>query len=306
MALDRKPAAGFDVRHEDVLTMSAAEAMRGLDPARWLVAFQRSSPQARALLRELGLSYASANGELYIHAPPIHVELPARVEGFPAIPRGRSSAFAIRASRVPRWLLLNPQARPSVSELAVEVDLDVSVVSRTLRTLQDESYLSLELDQADSRRRQVRLRKAGAMLDAFERADANRRVSRRSWDVGAREPERAMQTLRRVATRTSLSYVLGGLAGAAMLIDSPGPAAIDVWIRREDLGSWVDELDARPWKPSPGAVTFRALPDPFVISLGRRRKGLWIADSVQLFLDCRQAGERALDAAEAIRREMHW
>lgn len=46
--------------------------------------------------------------------------------------------------------------------------------------------------------------------------------------------------------------------------------------------------------------------DPFVISLASNRNGIQIADPVQLYLDCRSAGERALEAADAIRVEMGW
>jgi len=46
--------------------------------------------------------------------------------------------------------------------------------------------------------------------------------------------------------------------------------------------------------------------DPFVLSLASNRNGIQVADPVQLYLDCRSAGERALEAAEAIRAEMGW
>jgi hypothetical protein len=46
--------------------------------------------------------------------------------------------------------------------------------------------------------------------------------------------------------------------------------------------------------------------DPFVLSLASDRNGIQIADPVQLYLDCRSAGELALEAADAIRAEMRW
>lgn len=46
--------------------------------------------------------------------------------------------------------------------------------------------------------------------------------------------------------------------------------------------------------------------DPFVLSLASDRNGIQVADPVQLHLDCRSAGERALEAAEAIRVDMGW
>ena len=46
--------------------------------------------------------------------------------------------------------------------------------------------------------------------------------------------------------------------------------------------------------------------DPFVLSLASDRNGIQIADPVQLYLDCRSAGERALEAADSIKTEMRW
>ena len=48
------------------------------------------------------------------------------------------------------------------------------------------------------------------------------------------------------------------------------------------------------------------VPDPFILQLTDVLQGLRVADPVQLYLDCRSAGERALEAAEAIRAAMHW
>src|SRR4051794_12835178 len=76
LRIEGRRAAGFDVKHVETLSAAAAEDMEGLDPGRWLVTFCGSSPRARKTLQRLGLSYASATGEVYIHAPPVHVELP--------------------------------------------------------------------------------------------------------------------------------------------------------------------------------------------------------------------------------------
>jgi hypothetical protein len=43
-----------------------------------------------------------------------------------------------------------------------------------------------------------------------------------------------------------------------------------------------------------------------VLQLASEHDGMKIADPVQLYLDCRLAGERALEAADAIREVMGW
>jgi hypothetical protein len=55
-----------------------------------------------------------------------------------------------------------------------------------------------------------------------------------------------------------------------------------------------------------GALRIAVAPDPWVLQLARDVDGVPVADSVQLWLDCATAGERALEAAEALAGEMGW
>jgi len=180
------------------------------------------------------------------------------------------------------------------------------MVSRTARALADEGLATVESDPEDGRRRRLRLRDAGLMLDAFERATVARRTRRITWDVGTRDVPGAIDRLRAAAGRIALPYAVGGLAGAAFMRRAVEPAEVDIWIRRDDPGPWAEELMAVRARPGPGRITARLIPDPLVLSLATGHGGVLVADPVQLYLDCRQAGERALEAAEAIRIEMNW
>ncbi len=305
LLMDGKRVATFDIAREDVLTVGRAEELDSENAERRLVAFERSSPQARELLRHRGISYAAADGELFVHAPPVHVDRPARRR--PIVPPPAPAApFAIRASRVPRWLLLHADERPSFRELAGTVELSEAMVSRTVRALADDGLVAIESDPADARRRRVRLRDAQALLDAFERAIVARRPRRLTWDVGARDAPEAIKRLQAAADRLELPYAVSGLAGAAFVRRVVEPAEVSVWIPRDDPERWADELMAVPARPGPGRITAYLAPDPFVFSLATSRDRVQVADPVQLYLDCRRAGERALEAADAIRAEMNW
>lgn len=304
LLMDGKRAGAFDIKREDVLTSARAEELLTTEVGNRLVVFERSSPQARELLRRHGLSYAAADGELFVHAPPIHVERPPGRAVVPAtVP---AAPFAIRSSRVPRWLLLHADERLTIRELAEVVELSEAMVSRTVRALADDGLVAIESDPADARRRRVRLRDPQALLDAFERATAGRRPRRVTWDVGARDALEALNRLRTAAKRLRLPYAVGGLAGAAFIRRVVEPAAVSVWISRDDPQRWAEELIAVAARPGPGRVTAYLAPDPFVLSLASIYDHIQVADPVQLYLDCRRLGERALEAAEAIRDEMHW
>lgn len=306
--LDGERVAAFDVRRVEVLDHRTAETVaaeldQSVGPV--LVVLRRSSPEARALLRERRISYATAEGELFVFAPPVYLERPARRPSI-APPAGRTAPFAIRASRVPRWLLLHPDERPSFRELGHRVQLSEAMVSRTVRALADEGLLAIDGDPDDARVRRARLRDAPAMLDAFELSAAARRSRRLIWDVGARDADAALELWREAAKRLERPYAIGGLAGAALVRRAVEPAEVAVWIAREDIDAWVEELAAEPAHPGPGRLTAQLTPDPFVLSLTDERDGVRVADPVQLYLDCRLAGERALEAAAAIRSEMGW
>jgi DNA-binding Lrp family transcriptional regulator len=208
---------------------------------------------------------------------------------------------------VPRWLLLHVDERPSFRELAQTLDLSEAVVSRTMRALADDGLVAIETDPDDARRRRARLRDPGMLLDAYERAVAVHRTRRVAWDVGARDVPGALRWLREVAKSVGRPYAVGGLAGAAALVRPVvEPADVTLWIPRDDVERWAEALMATRARPGPGGITAQISADPFVLSLAAPREGLQVSDPVQLYLDCRIAGERALEAADAIRAEMGW
>lgn len=305
LTMDGQRVATFDVAREKTLTSARAEELSPASGGHRLVVFERSSPQARELLRNRGLSYASADGELYIHAPPIHIERPAQ-RRVAALAPALTAPFATRASRLSRWLLLHVDERPSVRELANAAQLSEAMASRTVHALADDGLIAIESDPDDARRRRVRLRDPRALLDAFELVTATRRHRRLTWDVGARDVPEAIERLRKAASHLALPYAVSGLAGATFVRRVVEPADVSVWIAREDPERWAEALMAVPSRPGPGRITALLAPDPFVLSLATSHEDVQVADPVQLYLDCRHAGERALEAADAILAEMGW
>ena len=124
----------------------------------------------------------------------------------------------------------------------------------------------------------------------------NRRARRAGGHEGS--PGSGSQTQRAVRRRR--------VAGASFVRPAVEPIDAVAWIRRNDADLWGERLAATPSRPAPGRVTMQMSRDPFVLSLASNRNGIQVADPVQLYLDSRSAGERALEAADAIRAEMGW
>lgn len=206
-----------------------------------MIAFERSSPEARAYLRERRASYSAGDGELFVYAPPVFVERPprrkvVRVGAAPAAP------FANRACRVPRWLLLHANDQLSFRELATRLELSEAMVSRTMRALLDDGVVAIESDPADARLRLARLPEPARLLDAFERAVAPRRPRRVKWDIGARDVPEAVTALHTAAHELKVPYAVGGVAGVSFVRRAVEPIDVVAWIRRDDADLWAERL----------------------------------------------------------------
>jgi hypothetical protein len=127
-----------------------------------------------------------------------------------------------------------------------------------------------------------------------------------SRGTSARDVPEAVTALQTAAHELKVPYAVGGVAGTSFVRRAVEPIDVVVWIRRDDAALWAERLAATPSRPAPGRVTMQLSRDPFVLSLASNRTGIQVADPVQLYLDCRSAGERALEAADAIRVEMRW
>ncbi|HYQ78926.1 MAG TPA: MarR family transcriptional regulator [Solirubrobacterales bacterium] len=303
--MEGEKVGSFGVLHLADLTVAVARELRQLEDGSLLVRYERSSPEARTLLRKAAIPFVGGDGEVYLHLPPLHVELPGRGSGRGSPPSQRPAPFALRSSRVSRWLLLNGIAEPTIRELSEAVELSESVTSRTVAALAEERLVEVEVDRADARARRVRVRDTGALLDAFDRG-TGRRVRSSTWDVGGRDVEKTIDRLQSAATRGRLDYALGGLSGASFLRRAVEPMEVEAWIVRGDYDRWLDKLTPIAARRGPGRLTVNLLPDPYLLTLAWSKEGVSIADPLQLYLDCRRTGERALEAADAIRKEMNW
>lgn len=301
--MEGKKVDSFDIVRVDDLTIAVAKDLQPSGSR--LVRYQRSSPEARTLLRKQGVPFVGADGEVYLHAPPVHVEMPGRGEALQLLASKRPAPFAPKASRISRWLLLNPGSEPSFRELSAAVELSESVVSRTIAALAEDRLVEVEVDRGDARTRRVRVCDSGILLDALERA-TRRKARSSTWEIGAQEVAVTLRRVRMASKRGNLAYALGGLAGAALLRPVVEPVEAEIWIDPADYGIWLEQLSPIASRRGPGKLTANVIRDPYVLSLARRKQGLLVADPVQLYLDCYRSGERALEAAQAIRAEMDW
>jgi hypothetical protein len=277
-----------------------------------LVVFDRASPLAREMLRERAISYASRAGELYLVTPTLLVDRPA--------PRGRPkqqhevsqplesvSPFSRRASRSARWLLLHPGDEPSVGELATATGLSRPFASQVVRALADRAVVDVVADEKDSRVRRAKVRTPAALLDAWAEVWRTQRYRQLTWDIGTQGIEETVSAWSRAARHAPrLRWALGGLAGAERVVRAAEPADVVVWVDPADLDEWAEVLTPEQVRLGRAPLRLALAPDPWSLSQASERRNARVADYAQLYLDCEREGERALEAAAAIRRERDW
>jgi DNA-binding MarR family transcriptional regulator len=278
-----------------------------------LLVYRRGSPAGWERSRDAGLSYLGADGRVLLQAPQLYVdhdrsnvrpdESLAWDASTAALPR---SPFAVRGSRVARWLLLHPKQSFAISELAAHVELSVAAVSRAVKALDEMAVVQTASVAGDARAREVRLERADALLNAWLPLWQRRRVRRTIWDVGTDSVEGALKLVASAAADQGVVWALGGLAGAAEVNRAVEPADALVWIAADDLPQLAKVLMPEHARGGRGAVRVAAAPDPWTLGLARGHDKLRVADPVQLWLDCSSEGERALKAADAVAEEMGW
>lgn len=268
-----------------------------------LLWIDRAAPRALEILRQAGRSFATAAGELHVVEPPVVVVQPparsTRLAPSPARTLGKGAA------RIGRWLLLHPKAIADtpIGRLAKECNCSDATASRAVAQLSERGFLRARTG-SDARRRTVEVADAGGLLDAIADEGPWRRARQTTWDIGASSTAQALEMLRDAAMRVELPHAVGGIAGASTIDPIVEPAVVTVWLPADDIDHWRRELFAETARPAPGRLTVRVAPDPVVLEWGTEHDHLRIADLVQLYIDCRHAGERAIDLADAMRRRI--
>jgi hypothetical protein len=316
--VDDKHVTPFEVMAVSALTSDAVDEV--LDRAAasrrqpWLLVYERSSPASRERLREAGLSYLGVDGRVLLQAPPLFVDRDRPADrstshvgwGTATSASLLRNPFAVRGSRVARWLLLHPEQSFVISQLATHVELSVAAVSRAVQALDEMALVQTATAAGDARGREVRLRRPIELLNAWLPVWQRRRVQRTTWDVGADSVKSAIKSMASAASERDVDWALGGLAGAAEVARVVEPADAAVWIDPDDLAALAEVLMPERSRGGRGTLRVTAAPDPWTLTLATASGRLPVADPVQLWLDCSSEGERALEAADAVAKVMGW
>src|SRR5688500_13745856 len=295
--------------YRDQITVADVERLTEEPFEDLILRFRRASTEAKRLLRERRVPYASDDGEIFFLDPPavaIH-QSPGRRPSGRDSPSRSPQPFAPKASRVARWLLLHAMEATSPRRLARATGLSEAAVSQTVTALSQRLLVEVSPDQDDARVKQIRVPKPARLLEEWVRSWETRNVRQLRWDVGANGVADTLSAIEEVSdTPSAPDLAIGGLAGAAMVHRVVEPADVLLWVRERELPRWEQLLVPLGTRQGRGTLRLAIAPDPFLFTTTTERGPLRLADPVQLCLDTAREGERALEAHAAIREVMGW
>lgn len=311
---------------------------------RVLVSFERASPLVRREMRRLRVSWQADDGELMLDAPPLYVERPGmRSRGSKIVHAQRLELihFAKQGSRVTRWLVNHPDETTTVGRLANELALTESTVSRSIAALRASGFIQTTRDEDDRRSKPLQLIDGGRLLEKWSENWRRKQVKVVHLDIGTQSVSEAIDLVRSIENEKAgpLEWMLGGLNGAAAIAPAVQPADLFMWIRADQLDRWMDALIAVEVSRSRANLRLALAADPWIFTLADRREArlnryervaesirarrgdldnkypdlrasmgtvqVPVADPAQIYLDCGREGERALEAADAVKRVMN-
>ena len=256
------------------------------------------SERSRALCVEYGVGYLDLHGNAFLQLPGILIDVSVTGEP-PAERRGLKSPFRPKAARILRVMLREPEHAWRVADLALAAGTSLGHVSNVRRAL-------LNREWAEELGGGVVLSNPDAVLDAWRAAyrppdgdaeklytslhgmafeDAAKAIFSLRPQHGGSLAFASFSAARWIAPygRTGTEYFHADREGAAQIADALGASGVDrgenVNIRiLEDQGILADTIE-----PAPGVIC---------------------TSPVQTYLDLSVSGERGVESADHLRREV--
>lgn len=282
----------------------AAETVRrvaaGLAPgAIPLVAVPYMGPVGRERCARAGVGWLDLSGNAAIRTPALRIHVEGKPNRYRPIGRP-SSIFAPQASRIARWLLIDPSRFQPQQELARLSGMDEGYTSRVVARLERDGHLERD------GRRAVRPRDPDLLLDAWAEAYRFDLHHVQGGHVAARSGEENLRTLSRELRDRAIEHAATGLAAAWLETRFAAFRLVTLYVREPLEPAVVEDLRFR--EEPRGANTWLVVPKDAGIFHGAvERDGVPCVHPVQAYLDLASQPERASEARDELRaKHLTW
>jgi len=243
--------------------------------------------------RARGISCLDLNGRWWIRGDGILVDrYPAEVRRFRASTPA-PDVFQPKSSRLSRALLSQPDREWSQTELGGRTGLSPGMVSRLVRHLVREGFVS-------QHGRALKLARPAELLDAWaERDDWLKRNTVLQYSLLEADPEsvasRLVETFSEPASLVFTQWFAANLRHPYTL-----PPVVTAYVSSPPPVNWIQALRARP--VAEGGTLWLAVPDDAGVFRETQKVGRFtLASDIQIYLDLLRVGLRGPDQAEALR-----
>jgi hypothetical protein len=253
----------------------------------------------RRLCEEAGVQWLDLSRNAHIIAPGVRILIEGKPNRFKA--RGRpSSAFAPKASRIARWLLIHPDTFLAQREIAVATDMDEGYTSRVVGRLEEENLVIRDDEGA------IRARDPGLLLDAWREAYDFEKHGILRGHIAARSGDALLRSTAETLGKFEVDHAASGLGAAWLMTRFAGFRLVTFYLREQPSAAFLDGLSFR--EEERGANVWLVVPnDEGVFHGASEREGIRCVHPVQVYLDLAAHPERASEAATELReRYVSW
>ncbi|MHC4356226.1 MAG: type IV toxin-antitoxin system AbiEi family antitoxin [Planctomycetota bacterium] len=253
----------------------------------------------RKRCEQAGVAWLDLSGNARIVVPGVHILVDGRENRFKS--RGRpSSAFAPKASRIARWLLIHHDRFLTQREIALATDIDEGYTSRVVSRLEDENLVIR--DDAGA----IRPRDPSLLLDAWrEEYDIEKHRILRGH-VAARSGDTLLRSLAETLREYEVDYAASGLGAAWLITRFAGFRLVTFYMSEQPSTVLLNRLSFH--EEARGANVWLVTPnDEGVFHEASEQDGIRCVHPVQVYLDLGAHPERAAEAASELReRYVSW
>src|SRR5215831_18567522 len=252
------------------------------------------SPQSATLLKRRGFGYLDLSGNCYLSFENVLIEKEGKPNARPSI-RPLKSLFAPRATRVVRALLIDPQHRWRLEELAKTADVSLGHAHNVVKRLEQLSWV----DRGDQQR--IQLMRPGDLLDAWEDSYSYRLNRMETYFSPERVTRRLVGDIARAAHAENRRYAFTLHSGAALVAPNVRLPAIHCYVEGNP-DPIARALGLRPGEGE-GNVYLMTPYDAGVFQAPIEKGGVPVVSLPQLYADLYHYERRGREQALYLRRE---
>ena len=243
--------------------------------------------------RAAGISWLDLSGNAWIKGPGLRI----RMEGMPnryQKPGRSANIFAPQASRLARWMLMNPGQAFNQQELRDQIHLDPGYLSRLIKRLCEEGLL---LKEASGK---IRVDQPDLLLQAWRDGYHIQEDERILGHIPARSGEHALEQVVRRLEAGPFVYAVTGLAAAWIHTQFAGFRLVSLYMDPKP-GLDLEKLLGFE-KTGRGANLWIIRPKDDGVFQGQTRVNqTTVVHPLQAYMDLKDHPERAAEAADNLR-----